>query len=212
MSKPFKIAIIDDDASVRRALIRLVNSAGMEAVAFEGAGEFLDDSVRGQMDCVVTDLRMPGLDGIGLQEKLGQELPDVSVVFLSGHGKVSTSVRAMKAGAVDFLEKPVEDESLLASIVRGAERSRQLRTARKELENLQERLDSLTPRERQVFVLVTSGLLNKQVGAELGAAEKTIKVHRARVLQKMGAGSLAELVRMAQRLGIDPLKSALRSR
>jgi RNA polymerase sigma factor (sigma-70 family) len=199
-----KVAIIDDDASVRRALTRLVKSAGIEAASFATAREFLDDPIRQQMDCVVTDLRMPGLDGLKLQERLSQALPDVSVVFLTGHGNVSAGVSAMKAGAVDFLEKPVDDVSLLATIARAAERSRQAKAARVELEELERRCRSLTPREREVFALVTAGLLNKQVGAELGTTEKTIKVHRARVLDKMKAGSLADLVRMAQRLGIGP--------
>jgi RNA polymerase sigma factor (sigma-70 family) len=181
-----------------------VKSAGIEAASFATAREFLDDPIRQQMDCVVTDLRMPGLDGLKLQERLSQALPDVSVVFLTGHGNVSAGVSAMKAGAVDFLEKPVDDVSLLATIARAAERSRQAKAARVELEELERRCRSLTPREREVFALVTAGLLNKQVGAELGTTEKTIKVHRARVLDKMKAGSLADLVRMAQRLGIGP--------
>jgi FixJ family two-component response regulator len=202
MSTPIKVAIIDDDEQMRRALARLVKSVGMEATTFAAASEFLDNSIREQTDCVITDLRMPGLDGLKLQEKLLQALPDLSVVFLTGHGKVSTSVRAMKAGAVDFLEKPVEDKLLLAAIARAAEKTRQLRAARLELEGLQERFGTLTPREREVFGLVTARLLNKQVGAELGTAEKTIKVHRARVLEKMKAKSLADLVRMAQRLGV----------
>jgi FixJ family two-component response regulator len=203
-----KVAIIDDDDSVRRALTRLVKSAGIEAASFATAREFLDDPTREQMDCVVTDLRMPGLDGLKLQERLSQALPDVSVVFLTGHGNVSAGLSAMKAGAVDFLEKPVEDVSLLATIARAAERSRQAKAARVELEELERRYRSLTPREREVFALVIARLLNKQVGVELGTTEKTIKVHRARVLEKMKAGSLADLVRMAQRLGIGP-KAAL---
>ena len=208
MSALVKVAIIDDDGSVCRALTRLVKSAGIEAASFATAREFLDDPIREQMDCVVTDLQMPGIDGLKLQERLRQALPDVSVVFLTGHGNVSAGVTAMKAGAVDFLEKPVDDLSLLASIARAAERSRQAKAARIDLEELEKRYSSITPREREVFALITAGLLNKQVGAELGITERTIKVHRARVLEKMKAGSLADLVRMAQRLGIGP-KAAL---
>ena len=200
MSTPIHVAIIDDDERMLRALARLVKSVGMQAATFATAHEFLDHPIREHTDCVITDMRMPGLDGLGFQEKLHQMLPDLSVVFLTGHGKVSASVRAMKAGAVDFLEKPVEDESLLAAIARAVDRTRQLRAARVELEELQKRFDRLTPREREVFALITAGLLNKQVGAELGTAEKTIKVHRARVLEKMKAKSLAELVRMADSL------------
>jgi FixJ family two-component response regulator len=202
MLTPISVAIIDDDERIRRALVRMIQSVGMQAAAFATAHEFLDNPIREHTDCVITDMRMPGLDGLGLQEKLQQMLPDLSVVFLTGHGKVSASVRAMKAGAVDFLEKPVEDESLLAAIARAADRTIQSRKARVELEDLQERFGRLTPRERDVFSLVTAGLLNKQVGAELGTAEKTIKVHRARVLEKMKAKSLADLVRMAERLSV----------
>ena len=202
MSTPIHVAIIDDDERMLRALARLVKSAGMQAATFATAHEFLDNPIREHTDCVITDMRMPGLDGLGFQEKLHQALPDLSVVFLTGHGKVSASVRAMKAGAVDFLEKPVEDESLLAAIARAVDRTRQLRAARVELEDLRKRFDRLTPREREVFALITAGLLNKQVGAELGTAEKTVKVHRARVLEKMKAKSLADLVRMAERLNV----------
>lgn len=175
MSTPIKVAIIDDDEPIRNALQRLMKSAGIDAVVFASAQEFLDDPVREEADCVLTDMRMAGLDGLKLQEKLNQVLPDVSVVFLTGYGDVSTSVHAMKAGAVDFLEKPVDEDSLLATIDSAVERSRRSKGARVELANLETRYTSLTPRERQVFALVTAGLLNKQVGAELGAAEKTIK-------------------------------------
>ena len=202
MSTPINVAIIDDDDRMRRALARLIQSVGMQAATFATAHEFLDNPIREHTDCVITDMRMPGLDGLGLQEKLQQVLSDLSVVFLTGLGKVSASVRAMKAGAVDFLEKPVEDESLLAAIARAADRTIRSRKARVELEDLQERFGRLTPREREVFSLVTAGLLNKQVGAELGTAEKTIKVHRARVLEKMKAKSSADLVRMAERLSV----------
>jgi FixJ family two-component response regulator len=199
-----RVAIIDDDEATLRALARLAKSAGMEATTFAAAQEFLDDPRRDDTDCVVTDVRMPGLDGLRLQERLQEALPDLAVVFLTGHGKVASSVRAMKAGAVDFLEKPVGEDSLLAAIAYAAERTKEARAARLELKNLQQLFGRLTPREREVFGLVTAGLLNKQVGAKLGTAEKTVKVHRARVLEKMKAKSLADLVRMAQRLGIGP--------
>jgi FixJ family two-component response regulator len=202
MSTAIKIAIIDDDEAIRRALARLAKSAGMEAATFATAHEFLDNPLRELTDCVITDVRMPGLDGLSLQEELRNALPDLSLVFLTGHGKVSASVRAMKAGAIDFLEKPASEELLLAAIARGADKTRQLRSAHVEQAGLRERFARLTPREREVFRLVTAGLLNKQVGAELGTAEKTIKIHRARVLEKMKAKSLADLVRMAERLSV----------
>jgi FixJ family two-component response regulator len=203
MVPPIKIAVIDDDESARTSLARLIKSAGLEASTFASAVEFLDSPFRSQTDCLVTDLRMPGLDGLKLQERIGQELPDLSVVFLTGHGNVSTSVHALKAGAVDFLEKPVDEIVLLETIQRAAEQSQRCRAARKELEALRHRHASLTPRERQVFALVTSGLLNKQIGAELGATERTIKAHRGRVMDKMKADSLAALVLMAQRLAAN---------
>ena len=202
MSTPIKVAVIDDEESVRKALARLMKSAGIEAATFASAPEFLADPMRESMDCIVTDMRMPDLDGLMFQEQLNQVLPDVAIVFLTGQGNVSSSVRAMKAGAVDFLEKTVGDEALLATIADAAARSRRSRTSRAELQNLQKRFASLTPRERQVFALVTVGFLNKQIGFDLGVAERTIKVHRGRVMEKMQAASVADLVRMADRLGV----------
>ena len=199
-----KVAIVDDDASARKSLARLMKSSGISAATFSSAAEFLVDPLRDQVDCAVLDLRMPGVDGFKLQETLAQTLPHLAVVFVTGHGNVPTGVRAMKGGAVDFLEKPVDDEALLAAVRRAAERSRDRRTSRAQLDDLMRRYQRLTPRERQVFQLITSGLLNKQAGAELGTGEKTIKVQRARVMDKMAASSLAELVRMADQLHIQP--------
>jgi FixJ family two-component response regulator len=152
---------------------------------------------------------MPGVDGLSLQQTLSGTAPHLSVVFITGHGDVSSSVRAMKAGAVDFLEKPVDGEMLLGSIARAVEQSRRSKTARLELLDLERRYSTLTSREREVFTLVTAGLLNKQVGAELGTSEKTVKVQRARVVEKMGAASLADLVRMAQKLGVHSTVGAV---
>jgi FixJ family two-component response regulator len=199
---PIRVAVIDDEAPMRRAVARLIKSAGMEATIFSSAREFLGDPVHLQVDCAVTDMRMPGIDGIKLQEELSRTLPCLSLVFLTGHGNVPSSVKAMKAGAVDFLEKPVDSEALLTAVRHAAERSRALKTSHDELTALKLRYEELTARERQVLVLITAGLLNKQAAADLGVAEKTVKVHRARVMEKMGADSLAELVRMAGRLGV----------
>jgi FixJ family two-component response regulator len=200
MDASLKVAIIDDDASARKSLARLMKSAGITAHTFSSAAEFLQDALRDQVDCAVTDMRMPGLNGLMLQEKLAETMPHLSIVFVTGHGDVPSGVKAMKSGAVDFLEKPVDDEALLQAVRRAAERSRNSKVSRVKLEELQQRYERLTPREREVFQLVTSGLLNKQAGAELGTTERTIKVHRARVMEKMQAESLAELVRMADQL------------
>ena len=208
MSPPMKVALIDDNKSARTSLARLIKTAGIEVVSFSSAREFLEDPIRNQVDCAVTDVRMPGVDGFQLQEALGQTVPYLSVVFITGHGDIPMSVRAIRGGAVDFLEKPVDDEALLEAVRRAAERSRDQKALGTELGDLQRRYELLTPRERQVFRLVTAGLLNKQAGADLGTTERTIKVHRARVMFKMKAESLAELVRMADQLGVRPASKA----
>jgi FixJ family two-component response regulator len=199
-----KVAVIDDDNSALSSLARLIKTAGIDVVSFSSAQEFLEDPISNQVDCAVTDVRMPGVDGFELQETLALTLPYLSVVFITGHGDIPMTVRAIRHGAVDFLEKPVDEEALLEAIQRSAERSRKQKTSYAELEELRRRYELLTPRERQVLVLVTGGLLNKQIGHELGTGEKTIKVHRARVMDKMKAESLADLVVMAERLGARP--------
>jgi FixJ family two-component response regulator len=199
---PIKVAVIDDEASTRRALARLMKSAGIEAATFSSPHEFLSDPIYQQVDCAVTDLRMPGFDGLRLQQELNKSSPHLSLVFITGHGDIPKGIKAMKGGAVDFLVKPVDSEALLAAIHRAAERSRVLKASRGELMALTQRYEEVTAREREIFALVTAGLLNKQVAAHLGVTEKTVKVHRARVMEKMGAGSLADLVRMAERLGV----------
>jgi FixJ family two-component response regulator len=203
-----KVAVIDDDKSARTSLARLIKSAEMEVFAFSSAREFLEDPIRNQVDCAVTDVRMPGVDGFKLQETLAETLPYLSVILISGHGDIPMTVKAIQGGATDFLEKPVDDEVLLGAIRRAAERSRDQKASGAELDDLQRRYELLTPRERQVFQLITAGLLNKQAGAELGTTEKTIKVHRARVMFKMKAESLAGLVRMADQLHIRPASKA----
>lgn len=192
------VAIIDDDPSVRRSLARLLVSSGHEARVFASAQEFLNSADCDGVSCIVSDLRMPGMSGLQLQETLRARLPEVSIVFITGHGNVPSSVTAMKAGAVDFLEKPVKADQLIAALDRAIERTRSLKAHFTEIQNLKLRYETLTAREREVFALVAAGLLNKQVGAELGVAEKTIKQHRGRVMAKMGAESLADLVRMAK--------------
>jgi len=204
MSDKTRIAIIDDDLSIRKSLMRMLSFAGFEVVAFPSAGEFLAAVDIDKVSCAVSDLRMPGVDGLELQQTLRARLPHLSMVFITGHGDVPTGVSAMKAGAVDFLEKPVRSAVLLEAVNRAVERSRNLLAASTEIEELRIRYERLTTRESEVFALVATGLLNKQIGAELGAAEKTVKQHRGRVMYKMQAESLAELVRMAERLGVRP--------
>jgi FixJ family two-component response regulator len=197
-----KVAVIDDDQSVRSSLARAIKTAGMEVASFSSADEFLNDPSLNQIDCAVTDVRMPGIDGLALQEMLARTQPHLSLVFITGQGDVPISVRAMKGGAVDFLEKPVDRKALLEAVGRAAERSREQKVSRAESDDLQRRYELLTPRERQVFQLVTAGRLNKETSVELGTSEQTIKVHRARVMFKMNAESLAELVRMADQLHV----------
>jgi FixJ family two-component response regulator len=203
-----KVAVIDDDKSVRTSLARAIKTAGIEVASFSSAHEFLDDPCLNQIDCAVTDVRMPGIDGLALQEMLAQTQPHLSLVFITGQGDVPMGIKAMKRGAVDFLEKPVDRKALLEAVHRAAERSREQKSSGAFLGDLQRRYEHLTPRERQVFQLVTSGLLNKQASAQLGTSEQTIKVHRARVMTKMSAETLAELVRMADQLHVRPASKA----
>ena len=207
MNQDTKVAVIEDDESMRRALARQLSSAGFYVVGFGSAADFLHSPDHLLVDCVVADVQLPMMDGLQLQEELKRVLPDASIVFITGHGDLAVGLHAMREGAVDFLEKPVDEEVLLESIRRGAELSRQRRAARAERVELERRYHLLTPREREVFALITAGLLNKQAAAELGTAERTIKTHRGRVTRKMGAESVAALVRMAAILGIHALAS-----
>jgi FixJ family two-component response regulator len=199
------VLLVDDDRSVRTGLGRVLRSAGYAVEAFDGARALL-----GRLPgvdrpcCIVSDVRMPGMDGLALQEELRSQAAPVAVVFLTGYADVPTAVRAMKLGAVDLLLKPVPRDVLLAAVAAALARAVAEADRRHRGDDLRERYRTLTRREREVFALVTSGLLNKEVGFELGTSEKTVKVQRARVIEKLGAGSLADLVRMADRLGVRP--------
>ncbi|AUX42359.1 LuxR family transcriptional regulator [Sorangium cellulosum] len=194
------VFVVDDDPSVLRALERLLRSAGYVVEAHASPRAFLERAPSERPGCVLLDLRMPDLGGLELHEELERRGCPLPAVFLTGHGDVSSSVRAMKAGAVDFLTKPCDDTDLLAAVARAIERDALARAARDEQRALRTRFEALTPREREVCVRVARGLLNKEIADELGAAEKTIKVHRGRVMEKLGVESVAELVRLVDRL------------
>jgi FixJ family two-component response regulator len=197
------VFLVDDDASVRKSLSRLIKSAGYAVQAFGSAREFLDNRPAcNASSCLVLDVRMPGLTGLDLQQALQDDKEPLPIIFITGHGDIPMSVKAMKEGAVDFLPKPVKDKQLLSAIEQALARANHDHTERLELEDIQKRVKSLTPREQEVMDLVVRGLLNKQIAFELGTVEKTVKVHRARVMEKMEVQSLAELVRIAERVKI----------
>jgi FixJ family two-component response regulator len=198
------VYVVDDDESVRRGLSRLLRSAGLSVETFPSAQAFLSRDLPDRPACLVLDVRMPGLSGLDLQAALKQAGRPMPIVFISGQSDVPVSVRAMKEGALDFLQKPFDEDQLLSAIAGALARGRTARALRDESAVVRQRFETLTPRERQVLGQVIAGLLNKQIAANLGAAEKTIKIHRGRVMQKMAAGSVADLVRMAQRIGIEP--------
>jgi FixJ family two-component response regulator len=197
------VLVVDDDPSVRKGLSRLLASADYAVEAFASAQEFLAREPYPGPCCLVLDVRMPGLTGMQLQEMLAATGRRMSIVFVTGHADVPTSVKAMKAGAVDLLTKPVDVEDLIAAIQRAVTRDAHERASETRLADLRRRVETLTAREVEVFARVVTGMLNKQIGAALGIGEKTVKVHRARVMEKMRAGSVAELVRLADEVGVS---------
>ena len=194
------IHVVDDDESLRTALLRLLSAAGFEACGYASTGDFLLHPLPDRPGCLLLDVRMPGPSGLDLQAALQRQGITLPVIFLTGHADVASSVRAMKAGAVDFLTKPVERDTLLDALQRALERDALQRAARDEADRLRARFASLTPREREVFDRIVAGRLNKQIADELGIAERTVKLQRAQVMAKLGAGSAAELGRLAERL------------
>jgi RNA polymerase sigma factor (sigma-70 family) len=196
------VFIVDDDASVRKSLERLVRSVGLRGETFASAPEFLQRAAADGPSCLVLDVRMPGVSGLALQERLAAARPRIPIIFITGHGDISMSVRAMKAGAVHFLPKPFNDQDLLETIQEAITRDRQAREEWAVLQDIQQRVARLTLRERDVLALVTAGLLNKQIAAELGMSEKTVKAHRAQVMQKMQVSSVAQLVLLAEKVGL----------
>lgn len=198
--KTAKICVVDDEPAVVKALTLLLNSAGFQACGVHSSREFIESSLASEVDCVVVDFAMPEINGLELQRSIGASKRPCPVVFLSGHGDIAISVDAMKAGAVDFLTKPVDADQLLAAVEAAILRADRERGEQRERSEVQSRYATLTARECEVFDGVVAGLLNKQIAARLGTAEKTVKVHRAHVMQKMAAPSLANLVRMADRL------------
>jgi FixJ family two-component response regulator len=205
MSEPAPIVyVVDDDPDVLKAVERLLESAGHEVAAFPSPQQFLERYDGDAAGCLVLDLQMPGLSGLELQRMLGERASHVPIIFLTGRGDIAASVQAMKHGAADFLTKPVDDDLLIATVRDALARDRALRPARIERERIEKSLATLTERERQVLELIVAGKLNKQIAAELGTAEKTVKFHRANLMQKMGVRVVADLVKLAERAGVAP--------
>jgi len=207
MTEPDRMVfVVDDDASFRESIRDLVRSVSLHVEAFASAQEFLRSKRPDVPGCLVLDVRLKGLSGLDLQKRMAEAKMEIPIIFITGHGDIPMTVQAMKAGAMEFLTKPFRDQDLLDAIQQALERDRNAREQRANISELHDRYRSLTPREREVMALVVTGLLNKQIAGELGTSEASVKVHRQHVMEKIGAGSLAELVRMADKLGISTPK------
>jgi RNA polymerase sigma factor (sigma-70 family) len=198
------IFIVDDDPSVRQSTELLLKSVGFNVKTFVSAQDFLKANLQEDLGCLILDVRMPGISGLDLQEKLVSSKTPLPVIFITGHGTVPMSVRAMKAGAVDFLQKPFEEQDLLDAINRAITRQRERKSKKDEADELQQRVKALTAREYEVFSLLVTGMANKEVAHKLGTSERTVKAHRAQIMEKMNAGSLADLTRFAEKLKTHP--------
>jgi|ERR1700730_18483545 len=200
------VFVVDDDPSVCRAIRRLIGSVGLQVELFGSAQEFLRSKRADGPGCLVLDIRLPGISGLDFQRQLAEANIHIPIIFITAHGDIPMTVRAMKAGAVEFLTKPFRDQDLLDAIHVALERDRAKRKQEAEVATLRQRWESLTPREREVLPLVVSGLLNKQIAGEIGTSEATVKVHGSQLMRKMGTDSVADLVRLAERVGIRNIK------
>jgi FixJ family two-component response regulator len=200
------VFVVEDDASVRRALTNLFQSVGLEVELFGSASEMLENKLPDVASCLVLDVRLPGLSGLDFQAELAKAKIHIPIIFMSGHGDIPMTVKAMKGGAVDFLTKPFRDQEMLDAVLAAIEQDRKRRESDKKIADFQALLETLTPREREIFPMVSSGLMNKQIAAELGLAEITVKIHRGHIMKKMGAKSLLDLVMKAETLGIRYIK------
>ena len=196
------VLVVEDDASMRRALVNLFQSVGLRVQAFSSASEMLQSKLPDAASCLVLDVRLPGLSGLDFQTELAKANVHTPIIFITGHGDIPMTVRAMKGGAVDFLTKPFRDQDMLDAVMKAIEQDRNRREVDKVVAKLNALFETLTSREREILAFVTSGLMNKQIAAELGLAEITVKIHRGHIMKKMGARSLADLVRKAATLGI----------
>jgi FixJ family two-component response regulator len=201
------VFVVDDDPSLRKALASLFRSVGLRVEVFGSAPEFLQSTLPGVPSCLVLDIRLPGQSGLDFQTELAKANIHIPIIFVTGHGDIPMTVRAMKAGAIDFLSKPFRDQDMLDAVATAIERDRKRRKDEKIISDLRAHFDSLTPREQEVMGLVAAGLMNKQIAAEIDLAEITVKIHRGHIMKKMGARSLADLVRMAEMLGVRRTKS-----
>jgi FixJ family two-component response regulator len=206
VSEPI-VFVVDDDPSLRNALTNLFRSVGLRAEVFASAPELLRSKLPDVPSCLVLDIRLPGQSGLDFQDELAKADIHIPIIFMTGHGDIPMSVRAMKAGAIDFLTKPFREQDMLDAVATAIERDRKRRDSEKSLSEVRSRHASLTPREQEVLAFVASGLMNKQIAAEIGLAEITVKIHRGHIMKKMGARSLAELVRMAEQLGVRRAKA-----